>query len=114
MLEKGEGGLWSPPRSLLLFELNRISSKNHHQFPDSAGKAKISSASSTLGASDLIYAKPQYLLSKVQRFHYLTTDPCGPAGLWMGHVKRKDAQQVILTIGCERCVGGSKFVDIKS
>lgn len=81
--------------------LNHLSLKNHNQFPGSAGKAKICSISRNLGAGD-IYTKPGYLLSRVQRFHYLTATLSGQQDCCWGMLKGKGAPCLILTIGGER------------
>lgn len=82
LLEEGEGGSsplpWSLLKSTILVIQALFCSTDHNQSPDSAGKAKISSVSWNLGASDPIYTKPGYFLSRIQRFHHAVTDLSGP------------------------------------
>lgn len=112
LLEEGEGGSsplpWSLLKSTVLVIQALFCSTDHNQSPDSAGKAKISSVSWNLGASDPIYTKPGYFLSRIQRFHHAVTDLSGPQDCSKDTWKGKGGQLQILTTGCECSYGEAK------
>lgn len=85
-----------------------LCSRDHNQSPDSAGKAKISSVSWNLGASNPIYPKPGYFLSRIQRFHHAVTDLSGPQDCCKRTWKGNGGPPRILATGCECSYGEAK------
>lgn len=99
---------WSLLKSTILVIQAPLCSRDHNQSPDSAGKAKISSVSWNLGASDPIYRKPGYFLSRIQRFHHAVTDLSGPQDCCKRTWKGNGGPPWILATGCECSYGEAK------